>query len=204
MVNGHHLYLYVTDAAKGTIITLPGLASSVSDVIEDGTTQALEWAQTNDQLKITLPSQLEEPLVPVLKVTLQEELRMIPTNAVASAGDTWTITPENISYGHSYCDEGNYTSTTQTKVRLTAYVASEKTTNVFVDFQGNAQQSRLYRIQIGDQEQTVTGKALIDDSLRFTLPAKQIVPLTITLADPAYKGEDLGIDVKQFVISEAK
>lgn len=198
MAGKEELYLYLTSKSMGNTITLPGLASSVLEITEDNTNQELRWEQNSNELIMYLPEQFEESFVPVLKVKLSEEVRIIPDNVMTPKEGEWTILPENVSFAHSYFDKGNYTSMALSTVKLTAFLATEYEREVSIEIQGGLNSDYQYQIQLGEQVKIVTGRQLQRGTVgRFTVPASEIVPLTITLADPAYADQDLEMQIEQ-------
>ncbi|WP_175631941.1 alpha-L-fucosidase [Virgibacillus siamensis] len=201
MAGKNELYLYLTGKFAGGTITLPWLASPVLEITEDNTSQELKWERNSNDLIIYVPKQFQESIVPVLNVKLREEVRIIPDNVIAPQEGIWTISPDNVSFAHSYCDEGNYTSMKLSTVKLTAFLAAEYEQEVSIEFQGTANLEYQYHIQLGEQVKIVTGRELLGGMVgNFTVPAFEIVPLSITLADPVYSDQDLGVEVEQIVV----
>ncbi|MFD2750733.1 alpha-L-fucosidase [Virgibacillus siamensis] len=201
MAGQDELYLYLTGSSVGDTITLPGLASPVLEITEDNSNQELRWEQNSYVLTIYVPKQFNESFVPVLKVKLSEEVRIIPDNVVVPREGKWTISPEYVSFAHGYYDEGNYTSMQLTTVKLTTFLAAAYEREVSIQFQGTANLEYRYQIQLGEQVKIVTGRELLGDMVgSFTVPALEVVPMSIALADPTYNDQDLGIEMEQIIV----
>ncbi len=199
--NGNDLYLHVTNWPQSGELRLPGLATQVRRVTEDGAGE-LTWRQDGNDLVVRLPKSPHEQVLPVLKAELAGQLRIIPHNTVA-AGDsgTWVLGDGDFERGYSYADTGSYPSTRQTTVRQTAYLlGGDRAANVSVAFRGSVEMDTRYRVDFDGRTRVVTGADLLGGALGpFTVRPRQVTPLTITRADPAHQGEELGVRLDALV-----
>lgn len=194
-VNGNNLFLHVMDWPEDGKITLPGLANKVLEVSEDGSSSKLNWDRKGNDLVVELPDKPMDSVLPVIKVKMDGKLKVIPTSTVSTNADsTWTIGEKDMNLGYSYADQGNYYSTKQTTIRQTAYLESKNNDPVYLDLRAKANPDKSYHIQIGNHSEVMTGKQLNDSVIGpFDVPANEVVPLTITLDDPAHNGEELDL-----------
>ena len=202
-VNDKKLFLHILDWPVAKELTLPGLVTDVLKVVEDGAANELDWRMDGNNLVISLPESPLDAVLPVIRVELFGELRLIPERTIdAHENNTWTIDAEAIYFGRSYADEGNYNSLIETTVRQTAYIATKEDGQVLLSVQGEvSNQDTLYKVEIGAQSQIVTGRQLIETEVGpITVPANEIVSLTITLAEPKHENEDIGLTINTAVV----
>lgn len=194
-VNDNNLFLHVTDWPEDGVITLPGLETDVLQVFESGTTNELDWYFEGNDLVVILPDSPGDEVLPVIHVSLTEELRIIPENTItADEKGSWNISQDDLVKGQSYADSGSYYSTEQTIVRKTAYLAGDSDKSVFIDIEGEADPNKHYQVQLGTQSKVVSGQKLINSEVGpFAIPADKVVSLNVTLADPEHKSEDLNL-----------
>lgn len=197
-VNDDNLFLHVVDWPEDGELTLPGLANKVTHVSEDGTSNKLDWHRDENDLVVHLPDSPTDDVLPVMKVEFKGELSVIPKSTVfVDSNKALSIGSDEINNGYNYADEGNYSNTEQTNVRKTVYVAAKNNTAVYIDLKADANENKRYNIKVGNHSQEVTGKELNDiTSGVIDLPANEVLPLTITLADPLYANEDMDIEIK--------
>ncbi|GAA3744690.1 hypothetical protein GCM10022225_30420 [Plantactinospora mayteni] len=197
-VNGSNLYLHVTDWPQSGELRLPGLATRVRGVVEDGA-GALDWRMDGDDLVVSLPDRPHDQILPVLRVALAGELRIIPPNTVDARG-AWLLT--DVERGYSHTDTGSYGSTRRTTVRHTAYLVTDRAERVSVTVRGTADPDARYRVAVGGQARVVTGAALTGGAVGpFTVRPNQVTPVTITLAAPTHQGQDLGLTVDTTLVA---
>lgn len=196
-VNDNNLYLHVMDWPEDGEITLPGLVNEVTNVSEDETSNNLDWNHDGDELVVQLPDEPKDGILPVMKAEFEGELSIIPEETVSpDSNNSWIIEAEDIDSGYNYADEGNYSNTERTNVRQTMYIETEKEKSVFLDLNAEANEDKRYKVEIGDYSEEFTGKELNDASVGpINLPGEEVVPLTITLADPSHKNEDMDLEV---------
>ena len=202
-VNDKNLFLHILDWPADNELTLSGLATDILNVAEDGTATELDWRMVGNDLVINLPDTPLDTILPVIRVELAGELRVIPKYTIgADENNTWTIESKDIYFGRSYADEGNYNSLFETIVRQTAYLSTKEDGHVLVSVQGEvANQGTLYKVAVGTASQIVTGRQLVETGVGpFRVPANEIVPLTITLANPKHANEDIGLTIKRVVV----
>lgn len=202
-VNDKNLFLHILDWPVDNELTLSGLAIDVLNVVEDGADTGLDWRMDGNDLIITLPDTPWDTILPVIRVELSGELRLIPKRTiVANENHTWTIDAEDIYFGRSYADGGNYNSLVEITVRQTAYIATKEDGQVLLSLQGEvSNQDTPYKVEFGTEAQIVTGRQLIETGVGpFRVPANEIVPLTITLAQPKHANEDIGLTIKMAVV----
>lgn len=195
-VNEEDLYLHVTDWPQDQKLVLKGLASKVKNVSEDGSSTSLEFTHEQNDLVITLPENPQDKILPVIKVELTDELSIVPVKSILANDDQmFEITKEDIYFGRSYGDEGNYNSLVLTTVKLTAYLANEQKRNVHLAVKGEVvNPMRNYFVEVGRESQVVTGEKLLNSQVGpFSVEANEIVPVVITLAEPSHENEDLGL-----------
>ncbi|WP_164745723.1 alpha-L-fucosidase [Neobacillus mesonae] len=197
-VNNHDLFLHVINWPQSGELKLSGLATRALNVQEDGNTSELQWKQEGNDLVITLPNKPTDAILPVIKVKLAGDLRIIPEKTLTNENDgTWNINPADLYLGRSYADRGSYYTTKQTTVRQTAYIASHKGGQVYLEFDGKANANEKYQIEIGNHSYVVSGEELTNSSIGpFTVPANEVTTFTITLAEPAYPTKDLELEFK--------
>ncbi|WP_165444935.1 alpha-L-fucosidase [Gracilibacillus phocaeensis] len=195
-VNGTDLFLHVINRPKDGVITLPGLATDIIQVVEDGSSNPLEWSLEDNNLTIQCPDQPIDDIQTVIKVELAEELRMIPEKTVeADENGVWSIALTDIYMGYGFADRGNYNTLRETTIRHTAFIVTEKAGCVWLEVQGEVQKKETtYQIELGNETKVVTGKQLVEGDIGlFSVNAHEIVPLNITLAEPGYPEEPLGL-----------
>lgn len=203
-VNGRDLFLHVTKWPDDGRLRLPGLATDVRRVTANDDT--LDWRREGDDLVIDLPDRPTDPVLPVLRVKLRGELRVIPEHTTGPGTDgRWTLAPSDLHTGHSYADSGSYYSQKRTTVRQTAYVTSPHARRVTLRLTGKADPDALYRVTLGSRTQLVPGSRLTSTAIGpFTLPPNKVTPLTLTRARPAHPGENLALDLKGVTLSPAR
>ncbi|MBP2478911.1 alpha-L-fucosidase [Crossiella equi] len=189
-VNGRDLFLHVTHWPTSGELRLPGLATRVRSVAEDGG-GALRFRQDGDDLVVNLPATPKDTVLPVLRAELAGELRILPRGTVR--GEVMVLADNNFERGHSYADAGGYSTTRRTTVRQTAYAASDRGGPVALTLRGTAEPATRYRVQVGDRSRVVTGAELTTASLGpFPLRRNEVTEVTITRAEPAHQGQELG------------
>ena len=101
-VNDQNLFLHIFDWPVVNELTLPGLVTDVLKVVEDGAANELNWRMDGNDLVITLPDSPLDTVLPVIRVELSEELRMIPERTiVADENNIWTVESKDIYFGRS-------------------------------------------------------------------------------------------------------
>ncbi|MBD8078341.1 alpha-L-fucosidase [Cellulosimicrobium arenosum] len=203
-VNEHDLFLHVTRWPSDGKLRLPGLATAVDEVREDGGDE-LDWQMVGDDLVVTLPEVPLDDVLPVIAVGLADDLRIVPpsTRAAGPAGD-WILSPAAWEKGYSYADSGRYSSTTRTVVRQSAFISSPDDARVVLKATGQAAPTSLYKVSVGDQSQILTGAQLVGSgSGELVVPGGQVVEVAITRADPTHAGEDLGLELGSVVLAPA-
>lgn len=201
-VNEQDLYLHVTNWPSDQELVLKGLASKVKEVSEDGAA-SLEFTHDKNDLIVTLPEKPHDDILPVIKVELEEALSIIPVKTIQPGDDqTFDITEDDIVFGRSYADEGNYNSLVLTTVKATAYFANEVSGDVNITVKGSVVNPETrYHVQVGEDIQVVTGEQLVSTQVgQFSVNAKEIVPVIITLAEPSHENEDIGLTFKTATI----
>ncbi|MBC6465496.1 alpha-L-fucosidase [Actinomadura alba] len=197
-VNGSNLYLHITHWPESGELRLPGLATKVRGVIEDGAGR-LNWRMDGNDLVVSLPEKPHDQVLPVLRVTLGGELRIIPPNTVR-ARDAWLLT--DFEKGYSYADTGSYGSTRRTTVRQTGYLLTDRAARVSLTVHGTAEPATRYRVAFGGQERVVTGAELTGGAVGpFTVVPNQVTPVTISRADPTHQGQDLNLSVDTALVA---
>ncbi|MFC8827936.1 alpha-L-fucosidase [Streptomyces sp. NPDC057137] len=202
-VNERDLFLHVTDWPESGELRLPGLATSVREVREDGAAQRLDWRRDGNDLVVTLPETPRDQVLPVIKVELGGELRIIPPSTVSLGRDgAVALGAADIEHGYSYADDGSYPSTRRTTVRHTAYVTADRAGQVSLAARGEARPDALYRLQVGSRARLVKGEDLTREAVGpFTVRPGQVTPVTLTLARPDHAGEDLGLRLDALLVA---
>ncbi|WP_329390993.1 alpha-L-fucosidase [Streptomyces sp. NBC_01716] len=207
-VKDRDLFLHVTDWPESGELRLPGLATSVRKVGEDGAAGRLDWRLDGDDLVVTLPETPRDTVLPVIKVELGGELRVIPENTVslgsADSGGNGAVVlgAQDFEDGYSYADEGSYGSTRRTTVRHTGYVTADRAGQVSLAVRGEARPDALYRVQVGERTRLVKGEELTREAIGpFSVRPGQVTPVTLTLARPAHAGEDLGLSLDAVLVA---
>lgn len=203
-VNDRDLFLHVTQWPASGELRLPGLATSVRDVRQDGSTDSLAWRWDGDDLVVTVPDQPRDEVLPVVKVELGGKLRIIPANTVAlgDAGKPTVLDATDLEHGYSYADNGNYSSTHRTTVRHTAHITAARAERVSVAVQGEARPDALYRLQVGRHSRLVKGADLTRSAVGpFSVRGGQVTPVTLTLAAPEHEGEELGLRIDSLLVA---
>jgi alpha-L-fucosidase len=197
-VNGSNLYLHVTDWPASGELRLPGLATRVRGVAEEGA-GTLDWRMHGDDLVVSLPRRPHDEVLPVLRVTLAGELRIIPENTVGGR-DAWLLT--DFERGYSYADDGSYVTSRRTVVRQTAHLLAEQAARVSVSVRGTADPGTRYRVAVGGQERVVTGAELTGGAVGpFEVRPRRVTPVTITRAEPAHQGQELGLTADEVLVT---
>ncbi len=196
-VNGDELFLHVTDWPTSGELRLPGLATPVRNVVESGSDE-LSWERQHNDLTVTLPEKPADDVLPVVRVQLAGELRIVPEDTVAAGADLgWTLTAEDVRSGYSYADNGSYYSTRQTTVKQTAYLQATRPGLVSVSVDGEADPQARYRVSLDGQSRVVTGAQLMRaDTGPFLVRPQRVLPLEITLADPPHPFADLELELE--------
>ncbi|MER5257029.1 alpha-L-fucosidase [Streptomyces sp. NPDC002855] len=204
-VNDRDLFLHVSDWPASGELRLPGLATSVRTVHEDGSTDRLTWRRDGNDLVVTLPERPRDEVLPVVKVELGGELRIIPERTVALGADrTAALEAADIEQGYSYADDGSYSSTHRTTVRHTAHITADRAERLSVAVGGEARPQALYRVQVGKHARLVKGVDLTRRALGpFPVRGGQVTPVTITLAEPGHAGEELGLRLDSLLVAPA-
>ncbi|MFC7678853.1 alpha-L-fucosidase [Paenibacillus sp. GCM10028914] len=189
------LYLCVTNWPEDGKLILSGLANNVTEVVEDGSSAPLTYNAKGTELIIDLPELAADEVLPVFRVSFEGELHVIPKNTVSETDGVWKVQPDNLYTGSGYADEGHYFTMKKTQVRLTSYLAVKEAGYVFVQLEVEADPNRKYKVVVGETEHVVSGAELSVSPIGpFTVHADEIIPMTITLAEPAHVGDDLRID----------
>jgi alpha-L-fucosidase len=198
------MFLHVTHWPESGQLRLPGLATSVRRVKEDGATAQLNWRWDGDDLVVTLPEQPRDQVLPVIRVELGGQLRIIPANTVAldrSSGAA-VLDSADFEQGSSYADDGNYSSTHRTTVRSTAYLTADRAEQVSVVVRGQARADALYRLQVGQKSRLVKGSEVTQGAVGpFLVLPGRVTPVTITLAQPEHAGEELELRLDAMLVA---
>lgn len=207
-VNDRDLFLHVTDWPESGELRLPGLATPVRQVREDGAARTLDWRRDGDDLVVTLPENPRDQVLPVVRVELGSELRIIPANTVSlgrddSGGNAPAVLgAADFEDGYSYADDGSYPSTRRTTVRHTAYVTAGRAGQLSLAVRGEARPDALYRVQVGERAELVKGKDLTREAVgSFPVRPGRVTPVTITLARPEHTGEELGLRLDAMLVA---
>ena len=194
-VNGRDLFLHVTHWPSSGELRLPGLATKVREVREDGA-NPLPWKVSGNDLVVTLPAAPADDVLPVVRVKLGGELRIIPPRTTSGG-------LLDFEQGYSYADEGGYPSTHRTTVRQTAYVTGAVGPS-YVVLRGSADPEARYRVAVGTRSKVVTGSRMLSAAVGpFPIPARQVTPVTITRAEPTHQGEELEATLTAAVLAKA-
>ncbi|MFG2502200.1 alpha-L-fucosidase [Streptomyces sp. NPDC048441] len=202
-VNDRDLFLHVTRWPKSGELRLPGLATSVRDVREDGSADRLAWHRDGDDLVVTLPDRPRDKVVPVVKAELGGKLRIIPAKTVplGDDGKATVLESTDFEHGYSYADSGSYYSTHRTTVRHSAYITADRAERVSMTVRGEARPDALYRLQVGRHSRLVRGADLTRGDIGpFSVRGRQVTPVTIKLAAPEHAGEELGLRIDSLLI----
>lgn len=202
-VNDRDLFLHVTQWPENGQLRLPGLATAVRHVEEDGEEGRLPWRRDGNDLVVTVPEQPKDTVLPVIRVKLAGDLRVIPQNTVAldKSSRSVVLDTEDFERGSSYADEGSYYSTRSTTVRRTAHITTGRADRVSLAVSGEARPDAWYRVQVGDRSRMVRGEELTGTAVGpFTVRPGRVTPVTITLARPQHQGEDLGLRIDSMTI----
>ncbi|WP_405801100.1 alpha-L-fucosidase [Streptomyces sp. NBC_01506] len=206
-VNDRDLFLHVTDWPESGELRLPGLATPVQRVQQDGAAERLDWRRDGDDLVVALPETPLDQVLPVIKVELGGELRIIPAGTVSLGRDAGTnaaavLDAADFEKGYSYADEGSYSSTRRTTVRQSAYVTAARAGQLSLAVRGQARPDALYRVQVGERSKVVKGEDLTRDAVGpFSVRPGQVTPVTITLARPEHAGEELGLALDAMLVA---
>ncbi|GHH97919.1 alpha-L-fucosidase [Neobacillus kokaensis] len=202
-LNNNNLFLHIINIPTDGTITLSGLATDVVKVVEDATSRSLEWKMDHNTLTVTMPGDLEEECVHVIRVELAGPLSVIPKNTITlNAGTTTTLVPDHFSFGRGFADRGSYFTLYQTTTRLTAFIAGDETKDIHLQIKGKIQDDAVnYQIQIGETSKIVTAGQLLESKIGpFPIKKNAITTLTIRLAVPNYQEEDLKLEFDSIVI----
>lgn len=205
-VRGKELFLHVTKRPPNGELRLPGLATGTERVVTDGgKEQQLEWRQDGGDLVVTLPDETGDPVLPVLRAELEDELRIVPEGTrTAGRDNSWTIGPDDLRSGHSYADSGSYPTQKRTTVRQSAHLVAREAGRVSLKLSGQADPDASYRVKLGSRSRVVTGEELTNGAVGpYRVRPGRVIPLTITRARPGHAGEDLGLELDKAVIAPA-
>ncbi len=206
--NGENLFLHVTEWPKNGKITIPGVMTTVKNVVEDGFNRALNWNKKDLNLEITLPKIPKDELLTTIRVELANELYIVPNTITIDSDNIWKIKLSDIEKSYNFADDGNYTSLVQTNIRQSAYLSNHQDGKAFVQVYGKANPELNYAINLGTEIEVVKGKDLMDGMVGpFILNSEvEILPFNIKLYKPIHRNKDLELDVESIVIKlvEAK
>ncbi len=197
-INDENLFLHILNWPVDKKLTLPGLVTDVLKVVEDGSSSELDWCIEGNDLLVTLPDSPLDKILPVIRVELSGELRLIPERTIiASDSNTWDIKPNDIYSGRSYADEGNYNSLVETTVKQTIYLSTKESGKLLLTINGEVlNQETLYKVDIGKASLIMTGRQLIEGEVGpFSVPANEIISIIMTLAEPKHVNEDIGLKI---------
>lgn len=199
-ITAHHrdLFLHVIEVPADRKLVLNGLASNILTVTEDGIQTELDWHVEENQLIITLPEQWNDDILPVIRVVLDGELRVIPSQTIQSGDDGHMVIQNNAIYeGYGFADKGDYNTLVETTVRKTAYFANRSAGNVNLTVQGKVDDhEQLYRVDVGEESMILSGEQLVATQVGpFKVEVNDIVSVDITLSEPEYPEEELGLKV---------
>ncbi|MBG0857747.1 alpha-L-fucosidase [Streptomyces spinoverrucosus] len=202
-VNDRDLFLHVTRWPASGEIRLPGLVTGVRQVTEDGSAEQLQWRRDGDDLVVTLPETPRDDVLPVLRVELEGQLRIIPqsTQSLSATSRAAVVDANALTHGYSYADAGRYSRTTRTVVRHTAYLTTDHSRDVKMVLRGTAEPDRLYRLTVGHRSRLLTGAQLTQEAVGpFTLPRGRVTEVSVTPARPQHVGEDLGFTLDNLLV----
>jgi len=202
--NGNTLFAFVHDW-RGGELTIAGLDSDPRAVRIDGDPKAppLRWRRRGHDLVVNLPADAPDAVLPVLRVELAGPVRVVPPDAVALdahggariRGDAW-------HRGTSYGFGSGYRSQFATTVSLQATVLSARAQPLWLRFAGvRARADRRYRIRVGSRALDADAAALRSQAIGPFTATAGATPVTITLADPAYPAEELGLRYQAVQVS---
>lgn len=203
-VNDRDLFLHVTRWPASGEIRLPGLATAVRQVTEDGSSERLQWRRDGDDLVVSVPETPRDDVLPVLRAELEGQLRIIPpsTQSLSATSHAAVVDASAVTHGYSYADTGRYSRTTRTVVRHTAYLTTDHSQDVKMVLLGKADPQQLYRLTVGRQSRVLTGAQLTQQAVGpFRLQRGQVTEVTVTLAQPQHVGEDLGLTLDKLLIA---
>lgn len=199
----HHyaLYCHIFDWPTSGELVLDGLLTEVVRVVEDGTNDELHFEQQSSKFVVQLPTNCKESLIPVLKVELARELRMMPRYHVMHKSGQ-VISGDEMERHFNYADEGNYLSLKKTVIRQSLYIMSEKPVEVLFTITGKViDKARTYQVTVGDKMLLVTGDELVDSAVGpFSIEENEYMKLEITLQEPKFSSEDIGLEIEQIAV----
>jgi len=203
-LQGQDLYLHIKNWPDSGVIKLPNLVTGVEKVEEDSSFMELGWSVEDYTLTIQLPQEPADDILPVVKVTLVDQLYIIPEKAAYPAEKGhWKLSSEDLDLGYSYADKGHYFSLYETKVKLSAYLATEgEESPVTIKIKAAVKEDERYLISLGNKKVTVLGKDLQNIEGLHLPKDKKIAELEITLADPSFANEDLQLEVESITIEK--
>lgn len=202
---GNHLYLHLLDVPEDRKIVLSGLETDVCKVAETGSEAVLDWRFADNTLTVQLPERFADDILPVVRVELTDDLRVIPRGTVYADDDhSWTVKSDDIYDGHGFADQGNYNSLVETTVRKTCYIANGGAGHIMLKLFGKtACTGKQYRVNVGDESKNVTGHELFASEIGpFTAAANEVITFSITLANPEYREEDLGVVLERVEVEK--
>ena len=200
--NDGSLYLMIEERPENNTIELDGLVNNVKTVVEDGQTDALTWSRDGSKLQIELPNEFKESILPVIKVTIEDDLTVIPNKTFLLENDKTIIDVSDCYTGHGYHEEGNYNSMQQVIVRYTTYLVSHTDESIQIVLKGKAANDKQYKVCLGQIEQKVSGQSLTEGKpLTFNLQANKVEAIHITLADPSHSGEPIQLELETIEIN---
>ncbi|WP_194165082.1 alpha-L-fucosidase [Pseudactinotalea sp. HY160] len=189
--NGSDLYLFVPSAEweAGRVIGLSGLANGVEAVTIDGTETTLEAERAGLDLRVTLAGDAPDELMSVIKVSLDGEARIVPTETVALADGAAEITGDDV-VGRLSPKGNGFTD-------LDGYVLNERATPVMLTLDISADEvtpEEEYRVTFGDRSVVLTGTELVEASITdLPLEAGAVGRVRIDYADPDYYADGLDL-----------
>lgn len=190
--NGSDLYLFVPTAEweAGRVIELPGLANEVDSVTIDGTDTALAAEHDGLDLRVTLEGDAPDELMSVIKVSLDDDAQMVPSETVALEDGTAEISGTDV-VGRLSPKGSGYTD-------LDGYVHNPAATPVALELDVSAEEispEEDYRVTFGDTGVVLTGAELVDGTISdLLLGAGAVGRIQIDYADPDYYADALDLE----------
>ncbi|MFC6356865.1 alpha-L-fucosidase [Luethyella okanaganae] len=196
-MNGDDLYLLVKNWPTDGKLRLPGVANPVNGVTVDGGGD-LGWTREGDDVVVSVPAAAPDDDLSVLRVALDGAPRYIPATAAAETeAGRWTASTTS-RYSIEDIGEQGYDGFTDSQVYTEGFVRGADVDRIdrYVRLTGAATPGRDYRVTVGSQEFVLDGAALTKTNLGpLTVRAKQILPIKVALAEPAYPAQDLGASI---------
>lgn len=201
--NGETLFLFVDDWRGGELV-VQGLADAPRAVRIDGAANAapLRWKRRGNDLVIELPARAPDAVLPVLRVELDGPPRIVPPDTVRlDAQGRGRVAADAWRPGTSFGFGSGYRSQYPTTVSLQATLLAPRAQQAWLRFSGvRARADRRYRIQVGGDVREVDAVTLQSRPFGpFVLVAD--APVTVTLSDPAYPAEDLGLRFEAMTVA---